>query len=109
MPKKTGQPGFPIACKCHGLPEPTSEFVFAAPRKWRFDWAWPAAKIALEIEGGAWIGGRHTRGKGYIADLEKYNAAATLGWLLVRATPQMVISGEVFEWLKVAFGARDKQ
>jgi very-short-patch-repair endonuclease len=70
-----------------GLPEPLTEVVFHPTRKWRFDYAWPAFKVALEVEGGVWTGGRHTRGSGFLKDVEKYNAAACLGWRIIRVTP----------------------
>ena len=76
-----------------GIPRPEAEFVFAAPRKWRFDYAWPHAKTALEIEGGAWSGGRHVRGAGFKKDQEKYNRAAVLGWRVIRCTPSDIWSG----------------
>jgi len=47
----------------------------------------------MEIEGGTWVSGRHTRGKGYLNDLEKYNEAVILGWRLLRVTPQMLRDG----------------
>lgn len=50
-------------------------------------------RTALEIEGGAWSGGRHTRGKGFVADMEKYNEAQLLGWTIYRVTPEQVRSG----------------
>lgn len=65
----------------HGWVE---EYRFHPERKWRFDFAWPLHKVALEIEGGIWSGGRHTRGAGYAADCEKYNEAALAGWLVLR-------------------------
>lgn len=77
-----------------GLPKPESEHRFAPPRKWRFDYAWPSCKVALEIEGGAWIQGRHTRGAGYVKDMAKYSEAAILGWRILRVTPQQVQNGE---------------
>lgn len=101
--RKKEIPGFTVVCKSLGLPEPTPEYVFAPPRKWRLDWAWPADKIAVEVEGGAWIGGRHTRGAGYVKDMEKYNTAALLGWLLLRVTPQQISSGVAFGLLERAF------
>ena len=64
------------------------EYRFAPPRHWRFDFAWPAVKLAVEIEGGVWSRGRHTRGKGFIADCDKYNAATMLGWRVLRFTRQ---------------------
>jgi len=43
--------------------------------------------LAIEIEGGIWSRGRHTRGKGYHQDCEKYNEATILGWRILRFTP----------------------
>ena len=71
-----------------GLPEPVTEHKFHPDRKWRFDIAWLDAKVALEIEGGVYIGGRHTSSKGYLNDIEKYSEAAAMGWLIVRCTPK---------------------
>lgn len=53
-------------------------------RRWRFDFADPVHRIGIECEGGAWSRGRHTRGSGFIADAEKYNAATVLGWKVLR-------------------------
>lgn len=61
-----------------------SEYRFAPPRKWRADFAEPGSKLLIEIEGGTWTRGRHTRGKGYIGDIEKYNMAALEGWTVIR-------------------------
>lgn len=87
-------------------PPPVEEFRFHPTRKWRFDFAWPERKIALEIEGGTWVAGRHTRGKGYESDCQKYNEAAILGWLVIRATTNIVRKGEVIGTLQRAFEAR---
>jgi hypothetical protein len=73
-----------------GLPMPVAEHRFHPTRLWRFDYAWPAQKIALEVEGGIWTGGRHIKPAGFIADLEKYNAAAVLGWRILRLTPKSI-------------------
>lgn len=78
---------FPDLCVAAGLPRPVTEYRFHPVRKWRFDYAVPALMIALEVEGGVWTGGRHTRGAGYLGDVEKYNEAALLGWLVLRCTP----------------------
>lgn len=75
------------------LPMPVQEMPFMDGRKWRFDFAWPEYRIALEIEGGTHIGGRHNRGKGYEADCEKYNCATLAGWAVLRATGDMVKTG----------------
>jgi hypothetical protein len=76
-------------------------------RRWRLDFAiLPASwgrrfhKIGIEIEGGVWTQGRHTRGKGFIADMEKYNYAALMGWKVLRFTPQQVLKGEAIAFIK---------
>lgn len=66
------------------------EFKFAPGRRWRFDFACPTTKIAVELEGGAWTGGRHTRGAGFIADCEKYNEATLNGWTVFRLTNELL-------------------
>jgi len=68
------------------------EYRFHGKRRWRFDYAIlgsriTSSKIAIEIEGGIWSGGRHTRGKGFIGDIEKYNTATAMGWKIIRIQP----------------------
>jgi hypothetical protein len=70
-----------------GLPAPVREHRFHSVRRWRFDYAWPEQRVALEVEGGVWTGGRHTRGAGFVGDMEKYNAAVVAGWRVVRVVP----------------------
>lgn len=70
-----------------GLPAPVREHRFHPVRRWRFDYAWIEHKVALEVEGGVWTGGRHTRGAGFLGDIEKYNAAVLAGWRVVRVVP----------------------
>lgn len=60
------------------------EHRFHPTRKWRFDVAWPERRVAVELEGGVWTRGRHTRGAGYRRDMEKYNTAAAMGWTILR-------------------------
>lgn len=86
-----------------GVEPPVSEFRFHPTRRWRFDFAWPAKRVAVEIEGGAWSGGRHTRGSGFIADCDKYNAATLLGWRVLRFTPQhLTRESEVIQMISTA-------
>lgn len=69
----------------------------AGLRDWRFDFACHHICLAVEIEGGAWVGGRHTRGKGFEDDLRKYGKAMRLGWMIYRCSPRMVESGEAYD------------
>jgi very-short-patch-repair endonuclease len=82
--------GFERAIKFYNLPEPVREFYF---HKWRFDFAWPCLKIAVEIDGGTYIGGAHVRGKGYERDCKKNNLAQVEGWVVLRADRNMVNKG----------------
>jgi very-short-patch-repair endonuclease len=86
--------------RAQGIPEPILEFKFHPERKWRFDFAWPAQRVALEVEGGIWTQGRHTRGSGFAKDIEKYNAAAVAGWRVVRCTPGTLISSATVDMVR---------
>lgn len=77
-------------CRAAGLPEPIPEYKFHPLRKWRADYAWPLHKVIVEVEGGAYTQGRHTRGAGFVADMCKYNNAALLGYAVLRYTPQQI-------------------
>ena len=66
--------------------ELASEYKFHNERMWRFDWAFPSLKIAVEYEGLFSKKSRHTTIKGYQGDIEKYNAAVIAGWQIIRVT-----------------------
>lgn len=72
------------ALRSQGLRGYRRELQFHPERKWRFDFAWPKHKIAVEVEGGIYSRGRHLTPKGFINDCEKYNAAARRGWRVFR-------------------------
>ena len=86
-------PIYPLVglCRAAGLPEPVPEYRFHAARKWRADYAWPLRLVIVEIDGGVWTQGRHTRGAGVIADQRKLNAAALLGYRVLRYTPDRLM------------------
>lgn len=92
-----GEETFQFHCRAHSL-EPQREYLFAAGRKWRFDFAWPEYKIAVEVEGGTAFGlSRHSRGKGIEGDMEKYNRAAREGWIVLRYSTAMVLFGAAID------------
>jgi hypothetical protein len=97
------------ALEVRGLPRPEREHKFDEKRRWRFDYAWLERMIALEVEGGVWTGGRHTRGAGFLKDIEKYNRAAVLGWRLLRVTPDKLVSAGTFEMMGQIFSLPEKQ
>lgn len=83
-----------------GIPAPEAEHKFAPDRRWRFDYSWTAHKVALEVEGGVWTGGRHTRGSGFLGDMEKYNRAAVLGWRVARVVPSELMKTATVELIR---------
>jgi very-short-patch-repair endonuclease len=84
---------FATLCQAHGLPEPVPEYRFHPIRKWRADYAFleREPRVLVEIDGGAWTQGRHTRGAGFIEDQRKTNAAALLGFVVLRYTPDRLL------------------
>ena len=70
-----------------------NEFRGIPNRKFRFDCACLEQKVAIEIEGGIWLGknGGHTGGLGYQQNMEKYNLATLEGWKILRYSPQTLL------------------
>ena len=75
-----------------GLPAAVAEHEFCAGRKWRFDFAFPNHRVAVEVQGGLFTGGRHTRGLALVKEYEKWRAAAVLGWRILPCIPQQIYS-----------------
>ena len=82
-------------CAKHGFPAPVREHVFCAHRGWAFDYAWPTLMIALELEGGTFMQGRHSTGAGMRADMDKYNEASIRGWCVLRCETQKARSAKL--------------
>ena len=82
-----------------GIQGAETEWRFHSSRRWRFDFAFPhmIPRLAIEVEGGTWAKSRHTTGRGFEKDLEKYNAAALLGWRVLRFTGDMVRDGRAID------------
>lgn len=93
---------FTRLCASYLGAECVKEYRFYKQRKWRFDYAIPSHKIALEVEGGVWTQGRHVRPKGFLSDMQKYNTAALLGWRVFRTTPDRLLSNDTMLLLKSA-------
>ena len=80
--------------------EIVKEHRFHPVRRWRFDYAIPDRKIAVEVDGAVWVGGRHNRPAGYVADLEKLNTAASMGWLVLRITTDDRFASKTYDLIK---------
>lgn len=89
------------------LPYPEAEYSFFNGRRWKFDFAYPEKKIAIEVEGGMWTRGRHTRPLGFDADCEKYSIAATMEWIVIRVTEKMIRDGRALALIKLALIVKD--
>ena len=74
---------FELLWKLHNGPKLIKEHKFHPTRRFRIDYFHDSG-VAVEIEGGIWIRGRHTRGMGFLSDMQKYNLMAERGILLFR-------------------------
>lgn len=63
-----------------GIPKSVRELQFNPLRRWRFDFAWPKSKVAVELAGGLFVFGGHTRPMARIAEMDKKNSATLLHW-----------------------------
>lgn len=87
------------------------EFKFHPVRKWRADFLITGYPILVEVEGGVWGGANsgHTSGKGYSANCEKYNTAATMGYYVIRSTTEQVKKGECIKFIEDMIGFIDSK
>lgn len=82
------------------------EYRFHESRLWRLDFWFAGARLAVEIDGGGWVQGRHSRGDGIERDCEKSSHVAMAGYRLMRVTPGQIKRGEALKWIQVALGLR---
>ena len=90
-----------------GLPEPEQQYRFDDSRRWRFDFAWPDCRVAVEVNGGEWSAGRHNRAGGMAADYEKLNAAVIAGWRVLQFTGGQVRDGVAVRTIRAALAEFD--
>lgn len=101
---------FTVLCQSDLHVECVKEFKFHPSRRWRFDYAIPEHKIAVEVEGGVWTNGRHTRPQGFLGDIEKYNTATLMGWRVFRTTPTELVRTATLKMIKQAiFGVYEPE
>jgi very-short-patch-repair endonuclease len=78
------------------------EYRFEPTRRWRVDFVISArwVRLAVELEGGIHVQGRHNRGAGMQSDLEKYQELVAAGWTLFRFSTEDVLNGRARDVLK---------
>lgn len=87
-----------LQMKAAGYPCPEREYRFHPTRRWRFDFAFPAVQLAVEIEGGIYSArSGHRSVTGMRRDMEKYNEAALLGWRVLRFSEREVRNGDALQ------------
>jgi very-short-patch-repair endonuclease len=77
-------------------------FAKSIGRRWRLDFAYPEKRIGIEVQGGIYVRGAHSRGTGLERDYEKYNQAQVLGWNVYQFSRKMIENGEAIEIMKEA-------
>lgn len=92
---------FAAQLRAVGIPH-TRQAKWCSGRRFRADFALTEHGILVEVQGGAWSGGRHTRGAGYAADCVRMGKAVALGWTMLYVTPQQVTSGEALAMVEAA-------
>lgn len=104
---------FVFQLRAAGILDYHQEYLFAyadTGRKWQADFAWPAQKVILEIEGGTRSGrSRHTKHAGFSEDCVKYNTATLLGYRVFRVTAEMVHDGTALQWIERALDRQKEQ
>jgi len=58
-------------------------YRFDPRRRLELDFAWIAARVAIEVQGGVHSRGAHVRPEGYRRDAEKSRRAQLMGWLVL--------------------------
>lgn len=71
------------------------EYFFLDNRDFRFDFAWPGLKVAVEIQGMS----HRIKGK-FKADIEKRALALLSGWRVLELDGERVRNGQGIKWLK---------
>lgn len=83
-----------------GLPDPIFEYRFHDTRKWKFDICFWPNRVAIEVQGGLFVQGRHTRGAALLKEYEKLNEAAKMGWRIIYLQPKDLCLTETVKLIK---------
>lgn len=92
-----------IQIKQVGLPIPERQYKWHPDRKFSADFAYPAIKLLIEIDGAIWVKGGHSSGTGITRDRIKDAEALIQGWKVLRVTSDMVKDGTAIGYLEQIF------
>lgn len=95
------------------LPEPERQYRYIPGRQFAADFAWPARRVLLEVQGGIHQtrdGRKRAHGSetGIKRDIDRLNLAMLAGWKLYRITPEQVehrlADGLAIPWIELMLG-----
>lgn len=76
------------------VPGPQREYQFMEGRGFRLDFAWPGARVAVEVQGMV----HRIKGR-FRADIEKRALALLAGWRVLEVSGAEIRSGQAIAWL----------
>jgi len=79
-----------------------AEYRFHPTRRWLMDRAWPGKKLYVEVQGGIFVRGRHSRPKGQLNDMEKMSEASIMGWRPVLVCSVEIKNGQALDRIRRA-------
>ena len=87
----------------------TPEVRFTTNRNWSLDYANDTNRIAIEVEGVTYQGGRHQKKKTFEEDCKKYATAEIAGWHVLRITYPMLKSGLACDLIETVMRKNDEK
>jgi len=102
VPAAVRYAAFPDFCERMGLPRPVAELRFHSVRLWRMDFAWPEHRVYLEVQGGIFTNGRHSRGAAMLKEWEKINTASGMGWRQILCQPKDLMTHATADYIRTA-------
>ncbi len=95
-----------FALEAAGVEAPERQYAYVPDRKFSADFAWPAHRLLVEVQGGVYNRKAHGSVSGILRDIERGNEAALAGWRLLRVTSRMISDGDALELIERALGAK---
>lgn len=92
-------------CERHGLPKPEMQALLIPSRKFRWDLAWPAYRVCVDVQGGMYSNGRHLRVQGYETDLVKSALVQLEGYIALAFTPRQIDDNVAVMFIAAALAA----